>query len=398
MARVRTAGYPQTTSAVTEPKQPRIGTLAAWWDIVQGGIDRLQASQRFRDIVSAVPLLQLIGRRRARALFDLCAGFVYTQVLLACVRLDLFNLIAERPLTAAAVSERVGLSVAATERLLRAGVALKLFRRRGGRRYGLGRLGLAVISISGIREMVEHHAMLYADLYDPVALLRGERQSTELGQYWAYAANDAPTKVQAEHVDSYTSLMAASQPMIAAEVLAAYPLHKHHCLLDVGGGDGSFIAAVAAKCPKLELMLFDLPPVAERASARLAAEGYAARAATVGGDLFTDPLPTGADIISLVRVVHDHDDEAVRTILAAAYDALPPGGTLLVAEPMAETKGAEAVGDAYFGLYLLAMGSGRARSPKELKAMLTAAGFERCRLLSTRTPILARVLLARKPS
>ncbi len=45
-----------------------------------------------------------------------------------------------------------------------------------------------------------------------------------------------------------------------------------------------------------------------------------------------------------------------------AHDALPPGGTLLIAEPMAGTPGAEAMGDAYFGLYLWAMGSGRPRS------------------------------------
>jgi demethylspheroidene O-methyltransferase len=66
---------------------------------------------------------------------------------------------------------------------------------------------------------------------------------------------------------------------------------------------------------------------------------------------------------------------------------------LLVAEPMAETRGAESVG-AYFELYLLAMGSGRPRSAAELTGLLRQAGFSRVRPLPTRQPMLVRVLAA----
>ncbi len=37
--------------------------------------------------------------------------------------------------------------------------------------------------------------------------------------------------------------MAASQPLVADEILDAYPFARHRCLLDVGGGDGSFLAS-----------------------------------------------------------------------------------------------------------------------------------------------------------
>jgi demethylspheroidene O-methyltransferase len=95
-----------------------------------------------------------------------------------------------------------------------------------------------------------------------------------------------------------------------------------------------------------------------------------------------------------VRVLHDHDDDAVLAILRAARRALPEDGVLLVAEPMAQTKGAEPVG-AYFAFYLLAMGSGRPRSPEALTALLEQAGFGQVRLLPTRRPLLARVMTAR---
>ena len=86
--------------------------------------------------------------------------------------------------------------------------------------------------------------------------------------------------------------------------------------------------------------------------------------------MLRDFLPHGADVASLIRVLHDHDDELVRVILAAIHDALPPRGVLLVAEPMAGAPGAEPMGEAYFGFYLLAMGRGRPRSASEIAAHL----------------------------
>ena len=228
-------------------------------------------------------------------------------------------------------------------------MALRLVATRGGGRYGLGPLGAAIVGNPGIAAMVEHHGMLYADLRDPVALLRGERGGQALAQFWPYADSEAPDALGGDSVAGYSRLMAVSQPMVAAEVLDSYALGRHRCLLDVGGGEGAFLAAVAAAAPELELMLFDLPAVARRAEQRFADLGLAGRLKTHGGDFLKDALPLGADIVSLVRVLHDHEDDAVLTLLRAVRRALPPGGTLLVAEPMAQTRGAEASGDAYFG-------------------------------------------------
>jgi demethylspheroidene O-methyltransferase len=114
-----------------------------------------------------------------------------------------------------------------------------------------------------------------------------------------------------------------------------------------------------------------------------------------GGDVFTDPLPAGADLIALVRILHDHDTPRARRILQSVHAALPPDGQVLIAEPMAGTPGAEPVGDAYFGLYLWAMGGGQPRRPDELGALLRETGFRDIRLIGTRTPLLTRIMLAR---
>jgi demethylspheroidene O-methyltransferase len=82
--------------------------------------------------------------------------------------------------------------------------------------------------------------------------------------------------------------------------------------------------------------------------------------------------------------------------LRAAHRALPPRGVLLLAEPMLGTPGAETVGHAYFGFYLLAMGQGKPRAPDELQRMLRVAGFSRSQLLRTRQPLQTRLIVAHK--
>jgi demethylspheroidene O-methyltransferase len=325
-------------------------------------------------------------------LFDVCAGFVYSQILFACVRLKLFDLLATGPQTVEEIAERLHLPSASTERLLEAAASLRLVEKRGAGRFGLGSLGAALQGNPAVAAMIE----LYADLGDPVGLLRGDQQQTELAKYWAYSDSDNPASLPGARTARYTSLMADSQPLVAAEVLDAYPLHKHRCLMDVGGGDGGFLIEAAKRHEQLRLILFDLPGVTERAAQRFAAAGLAARAQTVGGDFLKQKLPDGADVLSLIRVVHDHNDDGAIAILRAAHRALPPKGVLLLAEPMMGTPGAEPVGDAYFGFYLLAMGRGKPRTAQELQRMLTDAGFARTQLLQTRQPLQSRLIVARR--
>jgi len=357
--------------------------------------DRCLSSPRFQHWAAAFPLTRWIARRRARAVFDLVAGFVYSQVLCACVRLHLFDRLAHQgPLSLSELARQLDLPEPAALRLLDAAVALRLVERRTGECYGLGVLGAPLVGHQGIAAMVEHHHALYADLHDPVALLRGQSQDGELSHYWPYALADSPAALGAGRVQAYTRLMSASQPLVAQQVLDAYSMARHQRLLDVGGGDGTFLRTVAQRWAHLDLMLFDLPAVAEQAKARLAHSDMAARCAIHGGDFWRDPLPQGADLATLVRVVHDHDDEPAMQLLKAVRQALPAHGRLLLAEPMARTAGAETMGDAYFGFYLLAMGSGRPRSAQALTAMLQAAGFQQVRRLRTHLPLQVQVLLA----
>src|SRR5207244_3338198 len=45
-----------------------------------------------------------------------------------------------------------------------------------------------------------------------------------------------------------------------------------------------------------------------------------------------EPLPTGYDAISFVRVLHDWPDDTSRMLLEKAYAALPSGGRVIICE------------------------------------------------------------------
>jgi demethylspheroidene O-methyltransferase len=368
-----------------------------WRERWLGLRDRWLASPAFQRQAARVPLVRRIARRRAAQVFDLVAGFVYSQVLLACVRLRLLDVLAEQPLALEPLAVRIGLEPEAALRLLEAAIALRLVERRRGGRFGLGVLGAPLVANEAIAAMVEHHGLLYADLADPVALLRGQVSSTRLARYWPYAGAADPRLASAAQVDAYSTLMATSQPLVADAVFDAVDLDAHDCLLDVGGGDGSFIVAAARRAPRLRFHHFDLPAVAERAALNFARHGLGERVHVTGGSFAADALPLGADIVTLLRVLHDHDDASVMTLLRAVFQALPPGGTLLVAEPMAETAEAQAMGHAYFGFYLLAMGRGRPRSARRLEQMLGKAGFVAMRLVPTAQPLQCGLMTARRP-
>lgn len=343
----------------------------------------------FQRFCADFPLTRGIARTSAARIFDLVAGFVYAQTLQALVQMRAFVLLAERPHDAQALATASALPLDAVERVLRASVALRLIEPLGDGRYTLAADGAALIGQPGLLDMIRHHAGFYRDLADPLALMRAGR-GAHLSAYWPYATGSDDANAAA--VADYSALMAATQPAVSAEILAAFSMRGRRALLDLGGGEGAFLEAAGRRWPHLRLHLLDLPSVLERARTRLAP--IQDRVSFHPGSFLTDPLPGGADVITLVRVLHDQDEAGAERILKAAHAAAAPGTRILIAEPMSGAPRPDRLSDAYFSFYFMAMGRGETRTPARIRAMLTAAGWHRTRMLHTRMPSLLRIIVA----
>lgn len=370
----------------------------SWMDGIHQKIDDLMTRPGLYRMSISNPLTRWVTRRRTKQVFDLMSGFVHSQVLLSCVKLNIFSMVREAPATLEELSVRCKVPAPVLQRLILSAIALRLLDHRSQQRIGLGALGAPLAAHEGIRAMVEHNNLLYHDMADPLEFLRDTWRGGMAG-YWPYAHSESPAQdsvAKGEQVSRYSALMAASQNFVIEEILSAYSFQKHRCMMDVGCGMGRFVAAVAQQHPQLKFQLFDLPAVLALTQKNHVSLGLEGRMRYHPGSFFHDDLPQGADLITLVRVAHDHPDDAVLGIMKRIYQALPAGGSLLLAEPMAQEPGDPPLGDAYFHLYLLAMGAGRYRTASELKAMLLETGFERVELVPNAMPIHTRLLVARK--
>ncbi|MFL0355876.1 methyltransferase [Erythrobacter sp. GH1-10] len=353
------------------------------------------ASPRFQYWAARIPFIKSVARTRATQMFDHLVGFSYSQVLRAAVESGLLDILADGPVGVSHVAATTDLSEEAALRLLRAARALDLAEEAQPDGWMLGQQGAVLQADPGTQAMIRHHRLLYSDLEDTMGLLRRDRKEpTALSRYWSYAGALHGAAERGTETQEYSELMAASQRFVADEVLGAFRFPKHGRLLDVGGGHGAFLRRVGAAYPEIGLGLFDLPEVVDSARGALGKAVGGERLQCHPGNFFEDPIPQGYDLVSLVRILHDHDDDPAMALLRNIRASLAPGARLLIAEPMAGIPGAEPMGDAFFGLYLWAMGSGRPRTPDEIQDMLHRAGFSRTRIVPTAQPVIASCIVA----
>ena len=350
--------------------------------------NRLLADSKFQRWAARTPLVRRIASKKAVELHHLTAGFVYTQTLNAVVQSNLLAVLQGRIESTKSVAAMCGLTTPAAHTLLTAAQALKLTEEVSQGYWMVGELGASVLGNPGVADMVRHHAVLYRDLADPLALLK-HRESTGLRDYWSYVpGGNHPDEGHRE----YSQLMSSSLALISDHILDSVSLQDYQSLIDVAGGTGHFARVLTRRHPHINASVLDLPEVVSEAKNQFPNSDIR----FVATDMFRSPLPQDVELFSLIRVLHDHDDEPAASLLSRLCRALKPGGHLLIAEPMAGTQGAEPIGDTYFSFYLWAMGSGRPRTAEELRAMCLAAGFSAVREFKTPIPALTRVLIAEK--
>lgn len=333
-------------------------------------------SQKFQKWAGNTPIIRIIARKEGEKIYDLMAGFVYSQTLLAMVELNIFYILNGGALSAEDLSSRVGVSKPNISMLCRSATAIGILETVGDDEYALSRLGASVLGVPGLIEMIRHHRLFYEDLADPVGLLKNKIE-THMSKYWPYVLNDERQGyVEPKVAAIYSDLMRSSQKLVSEETLRLISFSSTKRLLDIGGGTGAFIEEVSKVASGASFCLFDLPEVAEKAKALPFVQNEDSQFEILGGNFLVDDIPEGFDTITLIRVLYDHNDDVVSPLLRKVYEALPEGGRVIISEPMSGDKKPIRSGDSYFGFYTTAMSTGRPRSPKEHTYFLKEAGFK----------------------
>jgi hypothetical protein len=152
-------------------------------------------------------------------------------------------------------------------------------------------------------------------------------------------------------------------------------------VVDVGGGNGAFLAGLLARFKAMRGVLFDLPHVVAGAPDVLVGAGVADRCEIVGGSFF-ETVPAGSDVYLLKRVLYHWDDEQATTLLRAVRAAMRPDSRLLLFEPLAQPGNDFNAGKLY-DLILLVMAGAGARSQDQIKDLLASANLRVTRVVPT---------------
>ena len=359
--------------------------------------DRILLNDRLRSFMESSTILKPFIRSQANEIFDLVSGFVYSQILYACVSLDLFEKLRQGPVTLEELSKSCNIEFLEMKRLVDGASALGLLEMRQGGTIGLGYKGVVILTKPSISVLVKHHSTLYKDLIDPITILQRKNTSTSLGSFWPYAQNQKndSSQITPEVARRYSDVMSISQPLISEQICSTYNFRRHKKILDLGGGQATFAINLAKNYSQPKMAVFELPQVSRIARERILESGFQDRINVYEGSFFKDLIPNGYDLITLIRVLYDHSDDSVRKILGLVKNSLPSSGSLLIAEPMSGVPGTEKMSDAYFGMYLLAMGKGVPRSHNKIHKMLKEAGFSSIKSLKVTLPIQTGLIVAK---
>ncbi|MFG1955812.1 methyltransferase [Micromonospora sp. NPDC048830] len=263
----------------------------------------------------------------------LSTGFWSFKTFAAALELSLFTRLAEgRTMSATEVSAELGLPHRPADLLLAACASLGLLEKRGD---GYGNTALAEMFLVEGRPYYFGGFVRYCDKREYPAWDRVvEALRTDKPTAWDPEAQDSPFAAEdSQMLQLFWDAMHCISTFTARALGEVYDFGKHARLLDVGGGSGAFPIELCRHYPNLSATVYDLPHVCSIADSKIAGAGLSGRITTVAGDFLCDTeLPTGHDVILYSMIMHDWGEDTNRELLARAYEALAPGGVVIISE------------------------------------------------------------------
>lgn len=308
-------------------------------------------------------------------------GHTAFQLLWAAVELDVFTILATRgPLTRVQLAEALNLQAQPARVLLQGLTALRLLRQSGGRYTNAtiserhlvrGKPG-CLIPLLGW----QHH-IVYKGLSDFAESLKQNR-NVGLRHFPGQGSTLYERLVSHPEIEQvFQAAMSGLSSQANVALAEAADLHDTHCLLDVGGGDGTNAINLARRFPNLRAIVFDSPTVCALADRHIAQAGLAERITTVPGNCFVDAFPAGVDAFLLAHILTIWSPAKNLALLKKCHAALPPGGKVLVFNMVSWDDDSGplicALGSPYF--QAIATGEGMLYSRRDYETWLQEAGF-----------------------
>lgn len=178
-------------------------------------------------------------------------------------------------------------------------------------------------------------------------------------------------------LESFIAAMHMRARHQAPEIVELIDLTGVKRVLDVGGGSGIFSMAFVRSLEGLNSVVFDLPNVTELTRRYIESEKLSDRITVSAGDYTTDPLGTGFDLVFMSAVIHSNSVDTNKRLFRKAFDALNPGGRLVVLDFIMDGDRVSPAVGAYFSLNMLVgTPEGDTYTESEIRGWMGNIGFK----------------------
>ena len=314
----------------------------------------------------------------ALRLFDLIQSHRVTAVIYVAARLGIAELLRDGPRPLGELAKATGADERSLGRLLTALSTIGLCKGTGEDSYALTEMGAGLDGEA--EQSFKSWAVFEAEMLSTrwSGLLESVMTGKTAAELQGLANSFELMGRTPDNVYKFNAAMTELTRLVTPDILRSYDFSGISHLMDVGGGSGELLGAIAQQNRKLRGCVFDLPRCADAASTHLRQIGISDRVEFVAGDFFKS-VPAIADAIILKSVIHDWNDARSVSILRNCHLALPNGGKLLLVErlmpespDMSDDDKAHAMSD----LNMLSGPGGCERTEGQYRELLEQSGFD----------------------
>jgi len=320
-------------------------------------------------------------------LLEAARAFQESRILLTAVELDVFTALGEGA-AAPEAAARLGADPRATEMLLNALVALGALTKEQGtfRNTPMTARRLSDQSPESERAGVMHMVHLWDRWSTLTEVVRTGRAPTR-------RPAGARTK---KWTQAFIAAMHRGARARAPHVLQAVGVESVKRMLDIGGGSGALSIAFAQAAPELHAEVLDLPGVLPIARRHIREAGLSKRVTTRPGDLTAGAFGQGYDLALVSMICHMLSPDQNQDLFRRVWQALEPGGRLVVQDFLLQPdKTAPRMGAVFSLNMLTGTQAGASYSESEYAAWLEEAGFREVRRI--RLPMPSGLMVGVRP-
>jgi O-methyltransferase domain len=338
---------------------------------------------------------QSVIEEQANRLLEMIAGGWLAQAIFVAAKLKLADHISDNARSAAELASATGAHATSLNRVLRLLASRGIFRFRPDGRYEQTDLSKGLCSSSTIS--LRNFALLIGDwpqwqawgnLLDSV--MTGQSAFATMhgsGLYdFLQAHPDAAAVFDAAITDR------ARQENAIIRDAYQWPVGT---IVDIGGGQGSLLAAILAKARGARGILFEVPHVADKAKRFLEERELLSRCEVVAGDAVTFVPPQG-DIYLMRRVLHGMSDDRAERVLQNCRAAMGAKSQLLIIEHVLAPDNAPSWGQMLDVQMLVLNPGGKERTQQEFESLLQSVGLAISAIVPTEA--VTSLIIAGKPS